>query len=56
MKDFRIEIISLDKRSDFRFTVWSSGDDKNEVIREVDEFHRPFGFKVDRENVTEMKR
>lgn len=56
MQDYRIEMVSTDPDSDFRFTVWSSGDDKNEVIREVDDFHQPFGFKVDRNNVTKVKR
>jgi hypothetical protein len=53
-RDFRIEMISTDPRSEHRFVIWQQGINEHEVAREANEFYLPFGFEVDRSRVTEV--
>lgn len=52
MRDFRIELISTDLRSDFRFAIWEKGADRLDVAAEVDRQYRPLGFRVNHDAMT----
>jgi len=54
MNDYRIEMISLDPRSDYNFVIWHSGINEHEVVEEVNKQYIPFGFEVDRGKVAEV--
>lgn len=54
MRDYRIELVSTEPDSDFRFTVYRSGINEREAVKEANGEYNPFGFEVDRERVTEI--
>lgn len=54
MKDFRIELISTDPRSDHNFVVYHQGINEHEVCEEVNREYNAFGFEVDRSKLTEI--
>lgn len=54
MRDYRIELISTDPKSDHRFTVYHQGINEHEVVEEVNRDYNPFGFEVDIGRVTDI--
>lgn len=54
MRDYRIELVSTEPESDFRFAVYRKGINEHEAVKEANGEYRPFGFEVDRERVTEI--
>lgn len=54
MRDFRLELISTDPRSNHNFVVYHQGINEHEVCEEVNKFYVPFGFEVARDRLTEI--
>lgn len=54
MRDYRIELISIDPRSEHSFVVYHQGINEHEVCKEVNAFYVPFGFEVARDRLAEV--
>lgn len=52
MQDYRIEMVSLEPKSNHRFVIYHQGINEHEVVAEVNRDYVPFGFEVDRDKVT----
>lgn len=56
MRDYRIQLVSTEPESDFRFAVYRKGINEHEAVMTANKEYNPFGFEVDRERVTEIMR
>lgn len=54
MRDYRVELISTDPKSEHRFVVYHQGINEHEVAKELNREYNPFGFEVDRGRVTDI--